>query len=208
MNKPLTPRSSAKRAAVLDAAQACFLEKGYAGTSMDLVAAKAGVSKATIYSHFASKDDLFGAIICRRCEDQVLGLGAMDGIPQTGSDARQILTAIATHLMNMLLTPEVLEIYRMVIAESPRYPDLARIYWEQGPMRGKARIAELLAQMDRQGLLSIPDSWAATDRFVSMLRGEHFHRMLMGLPPHPTNDMAATISDTVQVMLKTYGLAS
>ena len=204
MQRPPSPRSAAKRASVLDAAQGCFLEHGYANTSMDMVAARAGVSKATIYAHFDSKDVLFGAIICRRCEDQGEGLGAL--ALTEGMDARVALTAIASHLMAMLMAPEIIEIYRLVVAESPRHPDLARVYYEQGPARGKQRIAEMLEALTQRGLLAVPDAWKATDLFVNMLRGEVFHRLLLGLPPSDRITLDATIAEAVELMLARYGV--
>lgn len=203
MQKAPTPRSAAKRAAILDAAQACFLEHGYASTSMDMVSARAAVSKATIYAHFAGKDELFGAIICRRCEDQSEGLGSV--ALAEGMDSRAALTAIARHLMAMLTAPEVVEIYRLVVAESPRHPDLARVYYEQGPGRGKQRIAEVLEALAAKGLLRVADAWQATDLFVNMLRGEVFHRILLGLPPSDRVTLDSTIAEAVEVMLRAYG---
>lgn len=202
-DKPSTSRSAAKRAAILDAAQTCFLELGYASTSMDMVAARAGVSKATIYAHFAGKDELFGAIICRRCDDGIEGLGAVQ--PAEGLAAREVLTAIARYLVNMLTAPEVIAIYRLVVAESPRHPDLARVYYEQGPLRGKQRIAEVLAGLAARGELDIADPWQVTDLFVNSLRGECFHRLLLGLPPSDTMTLDGTIAAAVEMMMQAYG---
>lgn len=202
MLKPCSTRSSAKRSAILDAAQACFLDHGFASTSMDLVAATAGVSKATIYAHFQSKDELFGAIIQRRCDDQAEGLGALS--VDESLDARAALTEIARKLLALVIEPKVLGIYRMVVAETPRNPDLARIYFEAGPLRGKQRLVEILDALVRRGLLSIPDTWQAMDQFVGMLRGEVFNRALLGLPPSDRTDMEHTVAGAVEVMLRAY----
>lgn len=198
-----SPRSSAKRAAILNAAQDCFLEHGYANTSMDMVAAKAGVSKATIYAHFQGKDDLFAAIIGRRCDDEADGLGAVS--LNEAMSAREAMTAMARHLMGMLLRPEVLGIYRMVVSEAARHPDLARVFYDAGPMRGKARLAECLNTLHRRGVLDVPDSWLAMDQFIGMLRAECFHRTLLGLPGDPRCTMDKTIDGAVETMLRTYG---
>lgn len=203
MAKITSPRSAAKRAAILDAAQDCFLDHGYANTSMDMVAARASVSKATIYAHFASKDVLFGAIIRRRCEDQSRGLGA---VSPGDADTRTALTAIARHLTGMLMAPEVVEIYRLVVAESPRHPDLAQVYYEQGPARGKQAITDALAQLSARGELAVPDPWKATDLFINMLRGEVFHRILLGLPPSDRLTLDDTIAEAVEVMMRAYGV--
>ncbi|MGE5477851.1 MAG: TetR/AcrR family transcriptional regulator [Bacteroidales bacterium] len=203
MLKPCSTRSSAKREAILDAAQECFLEHGFSSTSMDMVAARAGVSKATIYAHFQSKDELFGAIIQRRCDDHAEGLGTL--AVDDRLDARATLTEIAAKLMAMLLQPEVLGIYRMVVAEMPRNPDLARIYFEAGPLRGKQRLVEILEALARRGLLDLPNSWQAMDQFVGMLRSEVYNRALLGLPSSDRNDIDATIAGAVDVMLRAYG---
>jgi TetR/AcrR family transcriptional repressor of mexJK operon len=203
MTKVLSPRSAAKRTAILDSAQSCFCEHGYSATSMDSVAAKAGVSKATIYSHFPSKDDLLGAIICRRCDDHSHSLGAL--VLDPGADTGEILTLVANTLMGLLMAPEVIAMYRMVVAESHRYPDLARVYYEQGPARGKQRVADVFARLDEMGKLRVADPWQATDLFVNMLRGEVFHRALLGLPDSTRLTLERTIAEAVRLMLAAYG---
>ena len=206
MLRPCTHRSSAKRSAILDAAQACFLEHGFASTSMDLVAATAGVSKATIYAHFQSKDELFGAIIQRRCDDQAEGLGALS--VDESLDARAALSEIGRKLLGLLLEPRVLGIYRMVVAETPRNPDLARIYFDAGPLRGKERLVAILDALSQRGQLSCPDPWQAVDQFIGMLRGEVFSRALLGLPPSARTDAEKTVADAVEVMLRAYAPAN
>ncbi|MBC7952700.1 MAG: TetR/AcrR family transcriptional regulator [Rhodospirillaceae bacterium] len=203
MQKACSPRSTAKREAILDAAQACFLEHGYSSTSMDMVAAKATVSKATIYAHFQSKDELFGAIIRRRCDDHSEGLGAVTLAENL--DARAALTAMASHLLTMLMNPEVIGIYRMVVAEAARHPDLAKAYYEEGPLRGKKRLSEILDTLTARGVLKVPDSWQAMDQFIGMLRAEYFNRALMGLPADDRASFDTTVTGAVDVMLKVYG---
>jgi TetR/AcrR family transcriptional repressor of mexJK operon len=203
MLKSCSARSSAKRSAILDAAQACFLELGYSNTSMDMVATRAAVSKATIYAHFASKDQLFGAIIHRRCDSLACALDSV-GV-DVMRDARSTLIAVARQLLDMLLDERVLGIYRMVVAESVRHPDLARVYFEAGPLRGKQRLVAVLEVLVQQGLLEIPDIWQAMDQFVGMLRGEHFNRALLGLPPNPRADRDRTIAGAVDMIMCAYG---
>ncbi|HTH18325.1 MAG TPA: TetR/AcrR family transcriptional regulator [Magnetospirillum sp.] len=202
MLKPCSARSSAKREAILDAAKASFVDNGYAATSMDMVAAKAGVSKATIYAHFQSKDELFAAIIRRRCDSLAC---AIDELTVSESlDARATLTAVAHKLLTMLLDPDTLGIYRMVVAESPRHPDLAKVYFDAGPSRGKERMAEVLNALSRRGLLKVPDVWQALDQLIGMLRGEHFTRALLGLPTSDHTNLNRTVEGAVEMMLRAY----
>ena len=70
-NGPGRPKDLAKRQAILDAAKILFLSNGYASTSMDAVAAEAGVSKLTVYSHFNDKETLFSAAVMAKCEEQL-----------------------------------------------------------------------------------------------------------------------------------------
>ncbi len=196
------PKPSRKREAILDAAGACFLEQGYAATSMDLVAARAAVSKATIYAHFAGKDDLFAAVIHRRCESE---LYSPDTWPE-GGDARTVLTGVGLALVHLLLSPDSLGIYRVVAAEAARQPDLARAFWDAGPGRGKARLSALFAELSRRGELNVPDCWAAADQFAAMLRAEVYLRTLFGLPLPEGRDGDATVVAAVETMLGAYGV--
>ena len=194
-------RCSPKRDAVLDAAQACFLDLGFAATSMDLVAQRAGVSKATIYAHFVGKEDLFAAVIHRRCGGD---LWAAESWPLEG-DARAVLTLVATQLMALMTAPDTLGMYRVVIAEAVRHPDLARAFWEAGPGQGKARLCAVFEELSRRGELTVADCWAAADQFAGMLRAEIFHRTLLGLPSPAGRGPEATIAATVEIILKAYG---
>lgn len=196
-----SPRSSAKREAVLDAAQDCFLELGYAGTSMDAVAARAGVSKATIYAHFQGKDELFGAIMRRRCEQVI-----PDEMPPPApdEDARTVLRAVAQRLLELMMSPEAAAVYRIVVAESLRAPDLARAFYEAGPERSRGLLGATLTFLAERGDLVVPDPWIAADQFIGMLRAEALHRDLFGLPPRPGCTVDTTVNAAVETILRAY----
>jgi TetR/AcrR family transcriptional regulator, mexJK operon transcriptional repressor len=202
MTTPLPcPRPSRKREAILDAAQASFLELGYAAASMDLLAARAAVSKATIYAHFAGKEELFAAVITRRCERELWG----PGLWPEGKDARTTLTTVAMGLVRLLDSPEVVGMYRVVVAEAVRQPDLARVFWENGPGRGKAGMCAMFEDLTRRGQLTVPDCWAAADQFSAMMRGEVFQRMLLNLPLPDHRTLERTAMAAVETLLRAYG---
>ena len=192
---------SPKRDAVLDAAQASFLDLGYAVTSMDLVAERAGVSKATIYAHFASKEDLFAAVIHRRCGGD---WWAPDSWPLE-DDARATLISTGARLLALMTSPETLAMYRVLVAEAVRHPDLARSFWETGPGRGKIRLIAIFEELARRGQLALRDPWMAADQFAGMLRAEVFHRILLGLPRPDGRTPEDTVAAAVDTILKTYG---
>ncbi|CAA7612592.1 TetR/AcrR family transcriptional regulator [Magnetospirillum sp. SS-4] len=204
----LTPRTggtrrSAKREAVLDAAQAVFLEMGYAAASMDSVAARAGVSKATVYAHFDSKDQLFAAVIRRRCDKSEAFV-----LADRTLDARAALTLIGRRLMDLLLSPEALAMYRVVVSESLRQPELAQAFYDSGPGAGKAQIAAIIAELIRRGELAAVDPRRASDQFVGMLRTDYFMRTLLGLTQPEGSRVDDVIDDAVETMLRAWGTAS
>lgn len=198
-----TPRPSrkpsAKREAILDAAQILFLEEGYAATSMDAVATAASVSKATIYSHFESKDQLFAAIMHRRCEQHFAFSPADDSM-----DARRAFTLYGERLLGLLMQPAALALYRVVVAESHRSPELARTFYETGPIRGKTTIAATVERLRERGELAAEaDPMVIADQFIAMLRAEAYHRALLDLPPG--RSAADTVRAAVDTILRAYG---
>ncbi|MFD2233702.1 TetR/AcrR family transcriptional regulator [Phaeospirillum tilakii] len=192
-------RSAAKRDAILDAACAVFLEQGYAAASMDAVAARAGVSKATIYAHFTDKDDLFGAVIRARCERNRTFAPVGPAL-----DARATLTMVGRRLLELLLQPDTLAVYRLVTAEAPRQPELARAFYESGPGTGKAEIARMLVDLGRRGLLAVEDPWRMADLFTGMLRADLFMRTLLGLPQPEGSSIDQAVAAAVDTMLRAF----
>ena len=201
---PCTP-SSPKREAILAGAQTCFMEHGYGATSMDGVATAAGVSKATIYAYFTSKEDLFAAVIIGRCETKfgISGSGLDDSL-----DARATLVQVAERWLTFLIANETLALHRVVVAEAVRQPELAEAFWAAGPGRAIPRVAEIFDRLNQRGLLKVDDTTAASLLFVNMLKSELFFCRLLGLPEgteRTTFDQ--TVSSAVNVMLKLYAPA-
>src|SRR5690606_9441893 len=114
---------SAKAKAIVRAASKVFLSRGFAAATVDEIAACAGVSKRTIYKHFEGKEALFGLIIVQTSEQLKLTL---DTSLQKGRDPRETLTELARDYLKLILSPQALDIYRLVISESARFPDLAK----------------------------------------------------------------------------------
>ena len=194
------PKPSAKREAILDAAQVLFLSEGYAATSMDAVAAAAGVSKATIYAHFEGKDQLFGAIMSRRCEASFVFAP-----PDEDADAVRTFTVYAERLLRLLTTPEALALYRVVVAESARTPELARTFYENGPVRGRESIVASAVRLQQRGeLVADVDPAVIADQFIGMLWAEAYHRDLLGLPPGDRSH-DGTIAAAVGTLTRAYG---
>jgi AcrR family transcriptional regulator len=167
--------SAPKHDAILDAARRVFLRAGYSA-SMDLVAAEAGVSKQTVYNHFGSKEGLFRAIV-----DHVSGELLAVLVERGGAlaDPAATLEAIARRFLTLLLTPSYLALHRMLVAEAPRFPDLAREIYLGGPARAANELALYLAEESRKGTLAVTDPTLAAEQFFGALFGHFQLRALL-----------------------------
>lgn len=194
-----------KRETILEAALQVFLEAGYAAASMDTLASRAGVSKATIYAHFKSKDELFGELIRQRCESCFGPLDAPDTEALDAAGVRAALLRLARNFWSLVTAPEALGAYRIVVAEAPRFPEVGKAFYDAGPGPGQQAIARFLSDLDRRGLLAIPDPRAAAEFFVGMLRSDLYLRLLLGLDDEGRS-VDAMIEAAVDLMCRAYAV--
>lgn len=171
---------SAKRDQILEAAAEVFLELGFAGASMDEITRRAGVSKATVYAHFTTKEELFGSIIRVRTERE----GALEIAPEIYAQGPEAaLRAIARRFLELLYSAEVVQVFRVVVAESHRFPELGRVFYANGPRATWGRLSAYLAEETKAGRLAVEDCDFAAQGFVYRLRGDLHFRMVLGLEP-------------------------
>jgi TetR/AcrR family transcriptional regulator, mexJK operon transcriptional repressor len=177
---PVRTVRAPKHDAILEAARRVFLREGYSA-SMDLVAAEAGVSKQTVYNHFGSKEGLFRAIV-----DHVSGelLDVLVEREGARADPAATLDVIARRFLDMLLAPSHLALHRMLVAEAPRFPDLAREIYLGGPAHAASELAHYLAQATRRGALAVADPALAAEQFFGALCG-HLHLRALLIPQDP-----------------------
>ena len=124
-----TSKSEAKTEAILQGAIAEFLKGGYAATSMDKVAKAAGVSKATVYSHFGDKENLFNAVIQDLVKDKFQTIMDLDSAPSLEQDPKAVLSMMATKMLNDAKSDRSFhDFIRIIIGESGRFPELAQAY--------------------------------------------------------------------------------
>lgn len=169
-------RSDERRAHLLDTAIAVFLEQGYAGASVDRIVQRAGGSKATLYRYFNSKADLFAAII-QQLVAQMTAPIERPAVADAGGLAAT-LSAFARTYLDVLLEPHSLALYRMVMAEGARFPDLGRVFLDQGPGRVAAQLADYLHQRGL-GTRAVPVALLARE-FLSLVRADLHLRALLG----------------------------
>lgn len=193
----------AKAAQVMEAGSKLFTEQGFGAVSMDQVAKTAGVSKATVYAHFQSKEQLFVAIVRAACLSY-----AENVMPEVrdAPDMRTALTRIGRSIAGFLMAPRTMAIYRVIVAEGPRFPELARRYYETGPRTFKRLLTEYLTNAAERGLLKIDNPRLASEQFCHLVRGPLYMQVLLDLKDDPDSLSADTVIDgAVQVFMRSYG---
>ncbi len=167
-----------KAESILAAAKRSFLASGFGAVSMDAIAREAGVSKATVYAHFAGKEELFGAVIGRECEQRFAGFSAHELDP---GDVRTSLAVLARRFLELLLSPDAIALHRIILGEVTRFPALGAVFWHAGPERNLVQIEVFLAAAAAAGSLDIADTRLAAEQFVGLVRGEIQLRHLLRL---------------------------
>jgi AcrR family transcriptional regulator len=199
---PPTSRISAKKQSVLKAALRLFLEQGYGPTSMDAIAQAAGVSKATLYAHVKNKEELFAAITASCAARQ----SATFTVFETGhDDIRAELLRFARDHVALLFSEEGAAMYRIVIAEAPRFPELGRAFYENGPAVKLGALAEYLRNVSERGLLKIDDPRLAASELVAMIGGMLHLRAMLGLADEILAvEQEAVVAHAVDTFLRAY----
>lgn len=185
------------RQRLIDAAMEIFREEGYRA-SVERIAAKAGVARQTLYNHFPSKDALF-AEMASRCTATILV--SLDG---DEADVRECLLRFAAAFRAKLLGDDGLAGFRALIGEVKRFPALASAFYDNGPGRMAARLAEFIERAMTSGALRRDDPVFAAEMLLSMLTGiERTHR-LCGAPALPPEREAGRIARVVDCFLAAF----
>jgi TetR/AcrR family transcriptional regulator, mexJK operon transcriptional repressor len=198
--------AGSKQAQILEAAGELFLDQGFGATSMDAVARRAGVSKATLYAHFSGKEELFSAIISNKCGKQAR---LFEATASDGADLRDVLTEIGHGLLTLLLSPQAIAMYRVVVAEAERFPKLGHAFFRSGPDIVRRRIRTFLEEAGRQGQLALPDPDRAAEHLIGMLMTPvHGHRVL-GIKHRPPSEaeLDDVVRSAVDAFLRAYAAA-
>ena len=197
------PSPDERRAAILDIAHEAFLMDGYSGTSMSRIAALVGGSKATLYSYFPSKKDLFVAVIDR----ETAGLyDRIFNMKLTALEPRAAITELVRRCLDGLLSDPIVSGYRLIIAEAGRFPEIGRTAYELGVRRGLERIARYFAQAIADGTLRPCDPVQAAETFLDLTAGNLHTQRLWNSVDKP--DAAALDSEAgriTAVLLAAYG---
>ncbi|MEU8315389.1 TetR/AcrR family transcriptional regulator [Micromonospora sp. NPDC048169] len=189
-----------KRALIVQAATELFLELGYDRASLARVAAGAGVSKATLFKQFPTKAALFDAIVV----DSWARNDVAD-VPPTG-DLAAGLTVLGRHYATLLSRPEMTDLFRIVIAELPRFPELARAHFAQGKLPYFESVRIYLSAEHDAGVADVADPEMAATHFLGMISNYLLWPRLV-LPDWTVTPerTAAVVDEAVRTMVARYG---
>jgi TetR/AcrR family transcriptional regulator, mexJK operon transcriptional repressor len=197
------PPAGSKAETILVAAKRAFLASGFGTVSMDTIAREAGVSKATVYAHFAGKEDLFGAVIGRECESYFARFSARELDPR---DVRASLTILGCRFLELVLSPDAIALHRIIVGEVTRFPMLGEVFWHAGPERERVQIEAFLQKAAASGTLSLPDTRLAAEQFVSLVRGEIQLRQLLRLEAEAgRSEIHVAVDGAVDTFLRAFG---
>lgn len=194
------PSDIAKHEAIVDAAARSFFDVGFAASSIEQIAADAGVSKVTIYNRFGDKRALFAAAVDLECQ-KMRGHFTLGTMP--GSTIRERLRVIGEAMHAFLHRPEMIQFERRIAAETEHEPAIGQAFLQAGPWRMKQAFSAFLAHASEAGELKIADPDLAAEQFVSMCKGMGDLERRFGAEVSP-EDNRRRIEGAVDVFLAAY----
>ena len=197
------PRGEKRRREIAAVAELVFFESGYAETTMQMIAARAGASKETLYRHFGSKEELFAELVEDRAKGFLDGLDEKFELPGAVAD---VLRDLGARLLEAMVGARALTLCRLVIAESSRSPELGRIFIDEGPERVCRRLTEFLALAVARGEVTCADPRLAAVLFLGALMSyNHLHSVILQEPPAMSEaQVTAHVEEAVQMFLARY----
>ena len=168
----VSSRGQQRKLKILAAATLLFLKDGYGETSIDAIVEKSGGSKATLYSFYPTKADLFRAVV-----DSIVTSNTSQEL-QSLDNIRDTLVAFAEHRMRVAFSRKHRELTRLIIAERERFPDIARMYYEQGPLHSHILLRDYFEMLIDKGLIEIRSADEASEFFRGMLMHQRYIEQL------------------------------
>jgi AcrR family transcriptional regulator len=179
-----------RRETIMAVAREVFFEQGYSAASMSNIAARLGGSKGTLYNYFKNKEELFEAQVldlCGLASDRVLDAAEK-------GDPAETLSRLGEQYLQTLFSDQTVRLFRILVAEAQRSPELARIFYEAGPARGRKALQKYLQGANSEGSLDVPDCALAAEQFMALCKGSTHLQFLLNLIP--TLDAAAIRAQT------------
>lgn len=176
--KPAEPSlKQDKRQAIIDAASKAFLENGYQNTSMETISCEAGVAKQTLYNYFGNKDALFVAVIDQKCDLNSNSFLLTNEI--TPENLEAVLQRYATNKLLDLVSKENVALYRTIIAEAIRFPNLGKLFFQNSIEEDRLLLAAFFLKQKQAGYLEVDDPELAALFFQGALNSYFRSKLIM-----------------------------
>jgi AcrR family transcriptional regulator len=193
--RPTAAEGRRRQQRLLDTAIALFMSRGFDGTSIEAVAEAVGMSKRTVYARYRDKNELFGAALRALIDRSLAPFNQF----QTGPRPLEpTLMAIGRHLLSVALTPQSVGLYRILVAEAERHPELARLAHAEGRQQAIRGIEAALRRHARE--LRARDLGAAAEQFLSLVVDSSLRGAALGLRSG-TADIDRTVGAAVDLFL-------
>lgn len=194
----------AKREQILQGAEKVFLASGYEGASMSQIAREAGVSKGTLYNHFDGKASLFSAFFEERSKTKLAAIEAISR--EDGQDVHTVLRRLTESAIKMMLNPTSMDLYRIIVGEAGKFPNLADAFWRYGFGRTLHNLADWLRRRSDAGELHIEDPEFAAEQLMILCQARIVHRRRLMLQVDDSPEAISLLaSRTADSFMKMYG---
>jgi TetR/AcrR family transcriptional regulator, mexJK operon transcriptional repressor len=195
-------RKTKKCQLVIDTAKRVFLEQGYDRASMDLIAAEAGVSKATIYVYFENKEAILSALITQGCED--VSIEPLWDMSKSVDTIEAALRSIARNFTKLFLSEKTLGIYKLVISNASNFPEIAEIFMNAGPRKQCRELADFFERAVDDGFLEIENIDLAVKQFLNLVQGDLPINWALSMTRPKKSEYDAQIEGGIRVFLAAY----
>ena len=189
---------------VLDGARTVFMRDGFEGASVDDIVREAGVSKATLYSYFPDKRLLFLEVTKSECKSQSDAAAARI---EASGDVRAVLKDTAMRMVRFFMSDVGMQVYRIVVGESQRFPEVGREFYESGPAMVRDMLVRFLTRAVEAGQLRVDDIELAADQFPELCKAGLHLQMVLGLRDgFSDEEIERVIDGAVDMFLCKYGV--
>jgi TetR/AcrR family transcriptional regulator, mexJK operon transcriptional repressor len=198
------PRGEKRRDEIAAVAEQVFLELGFNDTTMQIVASRAGASKETLYRHFGSKEGLFSEVIRTRA---ARFFGDFEREIGQHNDPRAVLKELGFNMLNKLLNDDRLCLFRIVVYEVQRTPEIGRIFFEQGPKQLLKEVSNYLEYATAQGMLNCDEPLLQAKLFLgAVVANRHIIQLVAPDEEKLTEEVIRRhVEEAVSMFLAAYG---
>jgi TetR/AcrR family transcriptional repressor of mexJK operon len=197
------PRGERRRGELIDVAEKMFFERGFAETTMQMIAAAAGASKETLYRHFESKELLFAEIVSRKARQ----ISGPDASMARGGSPEIVLSELGANLLRAIVTGQAAFLFRTVVAEAVRTPELGDLFYERGPGLTAERLTQYLAEASARRELHCDDPAVAARLYLGAVVSQfHLRRLFQSTWKPPTEkEIGRHVKAAVSMFLAQFG---